>query len=580
MMGKQKIVLDNGSSFEIDPEAANAAGGEGKVYFFGDIVVKIYTDPQKMMKENIVEKIKFLKTISHPYIIQPQGIVFDRGGKPIGFYMAKAQGEHLTNLITEASRNAAGFESKQVLQFVARMREVMQHLHGKSIIMCDPNEYGWFVHKGPDGFEPRAIDIDAVQVGTWKGKAVMESIEDPHEKPFTFTEKTDWFSLAVVTFYLLTGVHPYAGRLKGYKPNEMKRRKKDNKSVLTSGVGLPPNVRKFEDVMPPHLLAWYADVFQNSKREAMPDPLVAPKPAGPVVKTLPEGTLEHSLLYDGPKDPAVRVFPCGVVLTRLGQLFDLASNRVIGTQKSRECEVIASGRGWLIADVTKKGEKTLAWVDSQSLKESALTIPDGTQKIFRSQDRMFAVHGSGLTELNLTQISVNGSNPLKCGPSWVVAPFATVWLDGSVGIQNVMGKKHLVLPVDGKIARVEVPELNAGAPVAARVGNRYVAVLAQTAKGFRILETWLNADLKGSRNTKVIAVDGMGIGSITVQPTGLVLRVEQDGVLVSFAPNTGDRTLFTDRRMTKDLVLGVWGEKLVYVTPDGSVWWATIKKKS
>jgi hypothetical protein len=83
---------------------------------------------------------------------------------------------------------------------------------------------------------------------------MMASIRDWHTPKVGI--ETDRFALAVVTFQVYTGIHPYRGTLDGYKRTEMERRMKEKKSVFTTGVRLNQAVRDFSCIPSP-LLAWY-----------------------------------------------------------------------------------------------------------------------------------------------------------------------------------------------------------------------------------------------------------------------------------------------------------------------------------
>jgi hypothetical protein len=441
-----KVELEGRGPLTLRQSDYKATGGEGSVYQVGGTSIKIYTDPQKMQRDGMVEKVKLLKPLGSPFVMAPQGVVKDLQGRPIGLFMPFAEGEPMPRIFTNAFRGREKFGDQEAVQLSARMHDTFKFAHGHRAIMVDPNEMNWIVDlTGTTGPEPRAIDVDSWAVGRFGAKVVMPSIRDVHSKEFT--ELTDWFSWGVVTFQIFTGIHPYRGTLDGYKPGEMVRRMQDNASVFHKGVGLNLAVRDFSKIPGP-LLGWYQATFEKGERAIPPSPLekgaLAATSATRALRmvTTSSGGLVFEKLFEKVGDPVARVYPCGVVLLASGSLLDLATKRRIGTLSSRSGEVVKIQDSWLLADVVQN-KLVYTFVDERTLSAENLPSALNGHRFVRFENRLFLATDSELVELTV----IRAARPiLALGQrTSILSPKATKWFDG-VGIEEALGATFLILP--------------------------------------------------------------------------------------------------------------------------------------
>jgi hypothetical protein len=87
-----------------------------------------------------------------------------------------------------------------------------------------------------------------------------------------FSELTDWFSFAIISFQLFVGLHPFKGRHPNYGMNDFQKRVMDCVSVLNPKVTVPPVTRDFKNIPGPYM-DWYLKVFEKGER--LPPPLKA-----------------------------------------------------------------------------------------------------------------------------------------------------------------------------------------------------------------------------------------------------------------------------------------------------------------
>lgn len=242
-----------------------AQGGEGSIYVRGSVAYKIYLDPTKMIP---VGKIRELSALSLPTIIKPEQIIYE-GNKEVGYTMQFVEKTYpLCQIFTKAFRERTGLTSDLSLGLVRDLQQTIAHIHQKKTLVVDLNEMNFLASNNFKHIY--AIDVDSYQTSSYPATAIMESIRDRHSK--TFSENTDWFSFAVVSFQMFVGIHPYKGghpTLKGFEERMQK-----NVSVFNPEVSVPKAVLPF-DVIPEVYRNWYKAVFEKGLRTAPPADLIA-----------------------------------------------------------------------------------------------------------------------------------------------------------------------------------------------------------------------------------------------------------------------------------------------------------------
>lgn len=571
---KTEVVLRGRGALTLRPSDHVATGGEGSVYQKSNTIIKIYSDRKKMIRDGMEDKIKILSSFKHKFIISPDDVVTDSQGDPIGFYMPLAEGEPLPRVFTNDFRKREGFNDDDAATLVDRMRETVQFAHGKGAVLVDANEMNWLAKLNKkNGPEPRVIDVDSWAVGRWGAKVIMPSIRDWHTKEFN--QLTDWFAWGIVTFQIYSGIHPFKGKLDGYKPNEMERRMKDNASVFSKNIRLSSAVRDFSAVPGP-LLDWYFKVFQKGLRSAPPSPFDSGIQAAQVNRVLyatvtASGMLVFDKLYGNPKEQAIKIFPCGLVLLDSGAIISLRDKKLIGTAKSRKCELVKVQGGWLKADMDE-GKMKFSYINEASLKEEFLALSLEGKRFIRYEDRIFLITEKGLTEMIF---KILGKPLLSIGQTWGAMPNSTKWFDG-VGVQDAMGAMYLIVPFGEKAcAQMRVRELDGLVPVAAKAGNRFITVVMLDQKGdYHKFELTMDRDYvsyklwQGGTDTADL--------NIAILPKGVCATIIDDGELNIFVPANATLNKVGDKNITADMVLANWDNKVVYIK-DGTVWQVKMK---
>ena len=565
----RKFELDGKGLITLSPSDYVTTGGEGSVYRKNQWIVKLYTDAQKMTRDHMGEKIRLLSALAHDSIVAPIGMVRTAAGDPVGFFMPYVHGDPLVQFFTNDFRARTSVNDKMAAALCARMRETVEYAHGANALMIDANEFNWLAFRKESELYPRVIDVDSWAVGPFKGSVIMPSIRDWHAKEFSAA--SDWFAWGVVTFQVMTGIHPYKGTLDGFARGDLEGRMKANKSVFTKGVRLNRAVRDFALIAPP-LRSWYEAAFEKGERSKPPSPLdrthVAPQAIVRRVIVSAGGTLVFDKLYD--RERVTRVFPCGVFQLEDGSLLEGATKRRIG-MLSLSGEVVRVEGGWLLGDLSDHA-LAFTYVAEATLAASALTIPLASEKLFRSGSRLFAVTERGISEIAL---SMFGKPILSLGKTWGALPHATQFFDG-VGVEDALGAKYLVLPFgDAACAEVRVPELDGALVLNAKAGVRVVSAAIVGKNG-----TYERYDFVFDRDYRSYALSKTAIDTPELNlvhlPKGVAVSIENDGELTIAVPKTGVVSKIADRHVASDMLLAHWDDRVLYLD-DGVLWSVRMK---
>lgn len=253
-----------------------STGGEGSVFFKNEHIFKIYHDAKKAVAHGIEQKIEILRLIQDPGIVAPKGIVRDNNGNIIGIYMDRCQGEPLCKAYTTTWRNDNSMDYTDTEKLTNSMRSVVQAAHKHGAVLVDANETNWIMR---DRIHAFVIDVDSWQLPGFRATAIMPSIRDYSRSDFT--EESDWFSWAIVSFQLWTGIHPYRGTHPDFSRSALEARMKAKVSVFDRRIKLPPATRSITAIPLP-LRLWYEDVFGGDERSPPPS---ASKSNTPILTT-------------------------------------------------------------------------------------------------------------------------------------------------------------------------------------------------------------------------------------------------------------------------------------------------------
>ncbi len=537
-----------------------AEGGEGRVFARGSTGYKVYHDPTKAIP---VGKIQALDAIGDTAVIKP--------GKPL--YAKATRGktdQHvghtfrfvrdtwtLCQLFPRAFREREGLTHSLALKLLRRMQDAVSAVHRAGALVVDLNEMNVLVSR--DFAEPYFIDVDSYQVGAYTATAIMASVRDPQVRANAFTDGSDWFSFAVVSFSLLVGIHPYKGThptIKGFE-----QRMAAGISVFDKDVNLPKACYGL-DVLPPAYRAWYRALFVDGERTPPPTSLQATVVVGQAARPIAStARLEIKELHDF-TNPIRVVF--GSIVHAGGDVY--LDRRVVWRQGAPEPIAVArSPRGWPVA----------AWLDHDALRLTVLATGETPQVAVRATElvayhgTLYARSGDKIVEVTLT----DGANRVFAGVRLAahVLEHATRLYEG-VALQSLLGEPHASLfPRAGACYQLALPELKGHKVLQAKLDSSVMMVLAAQGGRYRRLVFRFD-DTFSSYDVRVVDDVTPADLNFVVLDSGVCVCLTEDEQLEVFSRAKGsgaiklieDPALGGDMRLAKDAgrVLFYRGSKL------------------
>lgn len=275
-----KQVREEGSTQLVKLDQSNfiAAGGQAEVFGIGSKVYKIYTDP-KFLTPKL--KIQELSVLNEPYIIRPEKLVLDDKGKEVGYTAQRIPKNafQLVQLYTKTFKDDKKIDLKKSLDIVDFIRKGYKFVHSKAILVVDGNENNFIVSE--DFKTVYFLDVDSYKTKTFPPIAVMPSIQDysatGKNNRYDATENTDWYSFGIVSFNLLTNIHPFKGKYPAFegssipKDERLFERMKQSISVFNPTVTYPKAQVLDFNLIPKAYKDWYEAVFDKGLRCAPPD---------------------------------------------------------------------------------------------------------------------------------------------------------------------------------------------------------------------------------------------------------------------------------------------------------------------
>lgn len=257
-------------------------GGEGSIYIIGDRVYKV-CDPGKMIPEKKIDELAALK---HPNLMIPDGILIDEKKHVVGYTMPAVPNNPvpLAQILTRAYRESNHITPEKMAKLVLKVVEITRfvHTHPHYLQVDGANEFNLMVTEQYDDIF--GIDVNSYQTPTYPADAIMASIRDWHvgqdaSGRWQWSQGSDWWSVGIIAFYMLTGLHPFKARFKGFDnlKTYMIDQMKAYKSAFLPEAMFPQAAvyTPFEDAIPGGKSGaywqWLWSMFVEGKRLAAPD---------------------------------------------------------------------------------------------------------------------------------------------------------------------------------------------------------------------------------------------------------------------------------------------------------------------
>jgi hypothetical protein len=529
------LFVQGKGTIHLDSTDFKAQGGEGAIFVKGSTAYKIYTDPQKTISP---AKIQELSVLTESNIIRPLDLLLDSKSQPIGYsmrYVGKSFA--LCQLFPRAFRQRNNLTPELTLQLVRKLQDGVKHVHSKGILIVDLNELNFLVAE--DFSDVYFIDVDSYQTRSFPATVLMESVRDRQAQ--TFTTGSDWFSLAVVSFQMFVGIHPFKGTYAPLenpsdKATKLDERMRANISVLHPGVSVPPSCLPFS-VIPPAYLDWYKAVFEMGQRIPPPDRLPESLPHGLIVKP-------GRSLSPAPPGISSNLDTSNFEVTELRE-FDSEILSHDGSITVTKKSIYFGGRQYAkpvsdvrVAITPRQRHLVVAFMDGlkphfydmtanmelgPAIEGEAIMLNDGRLYV-KQNESILAIEFLELARQTLLTVRVVANVMMK----------STLLFDG-LAIQNLLGASYAAIPTALDVChQLRLAELDSYQVVDARL-LRNVLIVVATKSGiydkliFRFADDFNSYDVRVVANTAAIDID------FTVLDSGIVLNVTDEGDVEVFS---------------------------------------------
>jgi len=545
-----KLTVQGQGEVHLSKQDFVASGGEADVYAQGSVAYRVYQNPANMIP---LGKIQELSEIRDSRIIKPERLLLDSHGRPVGHtmpFLGKA-GEDvwvLCQMFPPPFRTRNAITNDQMLKLVRELQGIFDAVHQAGVLLVDPNEMNFLVGKNFDTLF--AIDAASYQTSHYPATAIMASVRDPLVQNNRFTQGSDWFGFACVSFQMFTGIHPYKGKHPSLRG--MEERMEAGVSVFDPAVTLPKAVLPMT-VIPPAYLEWYKAVLQGGKRLHPPVDITGAIIITPIIRTLTgaQNIVLTEILLLGSKILGT--------WENMGSVLSVCDNGIY-----QDKYLVGSLAGNPVGGLfTPKQNKPVAvYLDGQTLRlfdtvdRQEMTVPLQVDQAMTTDKGLYAKVGGQIVEIVLTEV---GSRIL---PTTALAstcmPQATTLYPG-VALQDMMGATYASLyPASGLSYHVHLKELDEYRVLEAKA-DKNVLMVVGAKKGrydrlvFRFDSNYQDYDVRVVEN-----ITPMGLNFVSLD-SGVCACINEEEKLELFSRKRGapgvkivdDPVLGSDMRLFK-----------------------------
>lgn len=275
------VKVRGGKKLTLGPDELKASGGEGDIFIVGDTVYKV-CHPGKMIPE---AKFKELNVLDHKRIVRPIAILEDDKKHPVGYTMSRVPGNAvpLAQILSKTYREREGVTPDMMKDLVSQIAEAVRFVHSKpGYLQVDGNEWNYMITA--DHKDAYLIDVNSFETPSFPADAIMASVRDWSVKVdptgrHLWSHMSDWYSFAVISFYMFTAFHPFKHRHPRF-PNiktAMQDQMQAGVSVFDREAAFPQAACyfPFENVVPGGKdglwMQWFKAVLGENKRLPAPD---------------------------------------------------------------------------------------------------------------------------------------------------------------------------------------------------------------------------------------------------------------------------------------------------------------------
>ena len=466
---KLNVFVQNQGQITLNDSHYVAAGGEASIYKIGKTAFKIYHNKSKMIP---LKKIEELNRIQVSNVLKPKNVIQEKT-HPVGYTMDFVSNTHpICKLFTKSFKDANGLKPDDIMKVVKQIQLTIQQIHKDNCLIVDLNELNLLISSNFKNVY--FIDVDSYQSPSFRATAIMESIKDRLVKHNQWSQYSDWFSFAVLSFQLYVGIHPYKGNHPSYKMSEWSKRMDDFISVFDKKVSLPKVCNDFS-VIPDNHLKWMKNVFTKNERSIPPLPDEVLIIVTPVIQKRISGDLKDfdiNLIYE--------------YTNKIKSVFNISGVRYVVTndkiyKEEKEIQNQIDNQKIIICDSGDATKPVICKYDGTDLKFTELngkSLGSGhSSGIMSKNGCVYSIYDGKLNEFSFRDFG--GKILLTVKQVCNVSELSTKVFDGVI-FQDLLGKIHITFPYEqGKCLFVSTPELNGFRILEAKSEKNICIVLAE-----------------------------------------------------------------------------------------------------
>lgn len=198
----------------IDDSLELGSGGEGIIYEIDSTTVaKIYHSGITPIS---ISKFNFISKLDPNYFISPTELLYNQSGAVIGYTMKYIDQSFfpMSNIYDKSFCKANGIDKKIKMKIIEKLISAVSYAHKEKVVIGDLNPFNILVNnKGVVKF----IDTDSYQTpGCPHSLVLLDDIRD-YLYQGRVSENSDFFALSILSFNMLSFLHPFKGMHSTYK---------------------------------------------------------------------------------------------------------------------------------------------------------------------------------------------------------------------------------------------------------------------------------------------------------------------------------------------------------------------------
>jgi len=254
-----KLYDSRGNVFNVDDNKEITRGGEGRIIeLSGNKVAKLYLPGIEPMSES---KFRSLSDIKSNLFVKPENILYDKK-KIVGYVMSMVSDDHfpLFSVYNSNFCKRNNIDDNLKFKIAQKLIEAVQYIHKQDIIIGDLNPFNILINdKGSMSF----IDVDSYQTpGNPHSGRLLDDIRD-YLYHGRINKESDYFSLAVLIFNMLTNLHPFKGIHKNYPSMADRMIYKIPVFLNDNNLKIP---KCYEPIQNPGLQSQFERIFREGER--------------------------------------------------------------------------------------------------------------------------------------------------------------------------------------------------------------------------------------------------------------------------------------------------------------------------